>query len=315
MVRADLIKHFILCCLALFFSNIATAQWPNRPVTMVVPVSPGAILDLVGRELSFDLQRYHGQPFLIENRIGEGGITAMQFVARSAADGYTLLFRANYPLAAINGGQGFDLIGDLTAIGIVGEMPYFLVARKGTQLSSISAVQQASRTRELNIGIGGYRTSSHVGAAVAAKIAGIRGTLVPYKSMDDAISEVSNGHVDLAVVNANTLKVKAELAIVPLAVMSTKRLASYPNVPTFSELGFPEVVVSDFYALMAPRATSSSIVASLYKAMSGSQNLTANIQSLGMIRVSYSPQESTDLLRSDMELRRAVVKTGLIKLD
>jgi tripartite-type tricarboxylate transporter receptor subunit TctC len=315
MIRPFLIKNLVSCCLALFFSSLSFAQWPNRPVTLVVPFAAGGPSDIVGREIAQELQRSLGQPFLVDNRTGGGGAVGAQFVVRSAADGYTLLLRTGYPLAAINGGLGFDPNGDFAVIGIVGETPYFLVARSGAQLSSIALVQQVGRTRELSIATPGTATTSHVGAAIAAKMLGVRWSNVPYRGNAPMLTDLAGGHTDLAVVAASALASVPNLNVVPLAVMSTKRVASHPNIPTFTELGFSAVVVSDYHALMAPRGTSPLIVDRLHRAMVESQNLTVKLQSQGMVRVSYSSQESTELLKSDMELRRATVTAGLIKLD
>jgi tripartite-type tricarboxylate transporter receptor subunit TctC len=315
MIHAVAIKNFVVFCFALLLSSLATAQWPNRPVILVIPFPAGSTSDAIARELARDLQSSLGQTVLVENRVGSGGAIGAQSVARAAADGYTLLFRTGYPLRAINGGLGFDPDGDFATIGILGETPYFLVARAGTQLSSALIVQQLGRSRELQIAIPGYSSTAHLGAAIAAKMLGIRSVFVPYVGASPMLVDLAGGNADLAVVSGAALAGAPSLNIVPLAVMSTKRVASHPSIPTFTELGFPAVVLSDYHALMAPRGTPSSIIDRLHRVMAESQNVTTKIHSLGMTRATYSMQESMELLRSDAQLRRATVTTGLVKLE
>lgn len=256
-------------CLA--FTGVASGQapWPQQPVKIIVPYSPGGTVDFSARQIAQKLTEQLGQPFVVENKVGASGTIGVAAVAKSAPDGYTLLANdTSYAMVpALFKSLPWDPANDIVAVTTIITTPVVLVVpaasphRTGREL-----VEFARRNPgKLNFGSGGVGSSTHLNAEMFRKEAGIELAHIPYKGAGEALTGIVSGQVDLLVTASPTVmgqirggKVRA------LAVSGAKRSPAFPDVPTFGEMGLPGYTVTGWFGLAVPRGTPREVIARLH---------------------------------------------------
>ncbi len=263
---------FQLGCAA---SALAQSPYPNRPIKMVVPFGAGGSTDTLARQVSDDLARILGQPVIIENRPGAGGVIGRTYVATAPADGYTLLFAEN-TLAigqAIQGnGPDNNLADRFEAIAGVATSPSALVVANKVPAATVKELVDYSkkfpqRLTSATVGIGSV---SHLSFEVLKVISGLTAVSVPYKGGGQALADVVAGHVDIAMSSAQTVKSLLETQrLKVLAITGNARLASMPNVPTLQEAGIPTPAVdmSFWFGVFGPKDMPANVRAALEQAV------------------------------------------------
>jgi tripartite-type tricarboxylate transporter receptor subunit TctC len=281
------------CALALAVALPALAQtrdpapdYPSRPVRLVVPFGPGSSPDLRGRELGQKLAEQWGQPVVIENRPGAGGQLALEQVARAAPDGYTLVLAGQSALAIAPhlAKQRFDPLRDFTPVTRLSSARLVLVVNSAVPVRTVrDLIGEAQRNPgELNAASWGPGTITHLALELFDQAAGAKITHVPYKSGGQAITELVAGQVQLAF--------EFPLGVVPhvksgrlhaLAVSGRERIAMLPEVPTFTEAGFPAMEsVTGWQGLAGPAAMPPEIALKV-------QQAAARVLALPEVRASY----------------------------
>ncbi len=242
----------------------ADAQdYPNRRITFIVPFSAGGVTDVLARLVASGLQERAGQTVMVENR--PGAAAAYEAVARSAPDGYTLMFAANGLTisAGLNPEGKFDPRRDLTAIGRVASQPMIIVGRANLAESSLPALIAAAKAspNKYSYASPGHGTPMHLGAELLGSEVGARFVHVPYRGAVPAMTDIMSGQVDIYYGTETSAgpyiqagKMKA------LAVTSPKRLADYPDIPTLAELGLGSASVDIWYGLFGPPGIEAGIV-------------------------------------------------------
>ena len=237
-----------------FGATSAGAQaWPAKPVRIVVPFAPGGTADTLGRLVAQRLAESFKENFVIENRGGAGGVIGSEWVAKAAPDGYTLLVSgvASHCIApALSKNFPFDPLRDFTHIALFGGPPGVLVIHPSLpvrDLKEFIAYAKAQGGR-LAYGSPGNGTQGHLIAEQLKQVAGFEMTHVPYKGASLAVADLIAGHLKVTSTTLTTAatQIKAGRARA-LAVSSLKRVPDFPDVPTFSELGYPELAAAIWF--------------------------------------------------------------------
>ncbi|MFW7343357.1 tripartite tricarboxylate transporter substrate binding protein [Pollutimonas sp. H1-120] len=244
----------------------AADGFPNQPIRLIVPFSPGGSTDIVARYISKELGDELGQPVVIENRPGATGQIASVAVARAKPDGHTLIMATTSTHSIspyLHGTQPFDPIGDFEPISNVALLPFVLVATPKLQVSSVKDLIQLAKAKpgSISYASSGNGSSLHLASVLLTSMADVNMMHVPYKGAAPAVTDVMGGQVAVmfdtipsSLPNAQAGKLKI------LAVSSPERSQLLPNVPTIAETGLPGYEVVGWAGLLAPKGTSSAVI-------------------------------------------------------
>jgi tripartite-type tricarboxylate transporter receptor subunit TctC len=251
----------------------AADDYPNRPITLVVPFPPGGSTTIVARIIGDKLAEALGQQIVVDNRGGAGGTIGTRAVAKSAPDGYTLLLGYTGTLAigpTLYPGAGYDPRKDFEPIGMIGHAPNSLVVHPSFNVHSVKELIAYAKANpgKVNYGSAGVGTVSHVAGVYFANAAGIQLTHIPYKGTGPALADLLGGHIPMAFAPIPATHASiAEGSLRGLAVTSAKRSRLLPDVPTIAEAGVPGFEASLYYGLVAPAGTPRPVIDKLNKAL------------------------------------------------
>src|SRR5215471_19877076 len=224
---------------------VAAADYPSRPVTLVVAFTPGGPSDLLARIVGKKLSEILHQPFVVDGRPGGGGNIAAEFVARATPDGYTLLLGNNSILAtnmSLYKKLGYDARRDFAPIALIGSQANILVVGPRVHANAMSELIALAKANpgKLNYASTGYGAAAHLSAELFKRDAGIDIVMVPYKGAGPALQDLMAGQVDMVFATAASVigHIRSG-ALRPLAVTTAKRTALLPDVATVAELGIP----------------------------------------------------------------------------
>ena len=311
-------------------SGLAVAQvpsagkFPAKPVRIVVPYPPGGPIDILTRPLAQKLNEGMGSTVLVDNRAGANGIIGIEHVAKSAADGYTLVVGSAGSFAInpnVYAKLPFDVLRDFAPVSLFATVPELLVVHPSLPAKSVKELVALAKARpkQLNYGSSGVGGTPHLAVELLKQAAGIDVVHVPYKGMGPATIDLIAGQVQLAFADLPVLlpQVKAD-KLRALAVSTAARSPNLPETPTTAESGYPKIRIMNWYALFVPAATPKDIVAALNaetaKAVARTDMKTF-VQEQGGAAVSNTPAELGTMLRSELDLWGKVVKTAGVKLD
>lgn len=248
----------------------ANAQaWPAKPIRIVVPFPPGGGTDIIARETSQRVAKATGWTFVIDNKPGAGGNLGVDSVAKSPADGYTLVLGQTSNLAinpTLYARLPYDPQKDLAPIVLLANAPLVLVAAPSTPYKTLADVVAAAKAKpgQLNFASPGNGTVAHLTSELFQKAAGIKFQHVPYKGAAQALTDVMGGAVELYMSSVPTLLGHIKQGkLRPLAVTSVKRVDDLPSVPTIAEAGYKGFDAVTWFGLLAPAGTPKDIVAKL----------------------------------------------------
>lgn len=296
--------------------------WPGRPVRIVVPFVPGGPTDVSARLVAERLRERLGQPFVIENRSGAGGLIGAQMVAGAAPDGSTLLYTSSSVaiLPSLHPGRGFDPLRDLTPVSLVTEVATTFVVRPDSPLNSIADLVARARTAPgtLTYGTSGVGSSNHLAAALLAFMTGIDMLHVPFRGTAEIATALLGRQIDMLVAStAETLAPYRERRMKVLGVATAGRIPEMPDVPAIGET-VPGYVAPNWFALFAPAGTPPAIVTRLEAELAIIGRLP--IVREGFARLGISPSMSTSAalharLAQDVPAWRRVVQQAGIKAE
>src|SRR5713226_4317724 len=257
----------ILCPLGA--AEIPAQAWPTKPVRIIVPFAPGGTADTLGRLVSQRLSATLKENFIVENRAGAGGIIGSELVAKAAPDGYTLVVSgvATHCIApALSKTFPFDPLRDFTHIALFGGPPGVLVVNPALPAQDLKQFIAFAKKEsgKLAYGSPGNGTQGHLIAEQLKQVAGIEMTHVPYKGASLAVADLIAGHLQVTSTTLTTAatQIKAGRARA-LAVSSARRVPDFPDLPTFGELGYPELTASIWFSLSGPAGTPAEVVSRL----------------------------------------------------
>jgi tripartite-type tricarboxylate transporter receptor subunit TctC len=313
---------------ALVFFLVASlafaADYPTRPVTMVLGFAPGGPSDVVARIVARRLEQVLGQPVVVENRAGAGGNVAGEMVARAAPDGHTLLLGSNGILAtnvSLYKKIGFDPAKDFAPITLVGAQAnviYVNPAMPARTLAELIAFAKANPGK-VSYASGGHGTTAHLSGELLKTEAKIDIVHVPYRGTGPALQDVLAGHVGMGIsavapvgdhIKNGTLR--------PLAVTTLTRTALLPDIATVAELAVPGFEATTWHGLVAPAGTSAEIVGTLHRGMMTTLNdpqVRKALTDLGVDVAGNSPVEFGAYIRAEIPKWAAIVKASGASLD
>jgi tripartite-type tricarboxylate transporter receptor subunit TctC len=306
----------LLAALALSLSA-AAAPYPDKPVKIVVPYSPGGGGDVVGRPLAQELGKLMGGSFFIDNRGGAGGNIAMEYVAQSPADGSTLVLALTSQLAinqALYPQLRYDALKDFAPVTLVGSAPYFLAVNSSLPVKTLAEFIKLAKDKPgtLSYASTGNGSGLHLSMELLKSMAGINVVHVPYKGGGAALTDLLAGNVQAMFVSYGTgaAQIKAGKIRV-LAVSSSQRSTALPDVPTIAEAGVPGYDSGVWYALLAPRGTPPEVVKKLRDGVTAalrSKELQERYAGDGVKSIGSTPEELTRFIGTERVKWADVVK-------
>lgn len=253
-------------CLLLMPATVRAADWPERPVRMIVPFGAGSGADTVGRIFAEELAKALGQSVIVDNKGGAGGLMGTAEGARAPADGYTLLLTSQGTTVFNMGlykAPGYDPLKDLAPVTITGILPNVLVVAPTNPATTAADLIAQARAKpgELTYGSSGVGSSLHMSGVTLEQRTGVRLQHVPYRAAPAAVLAVVNGEVTMGFFNAPTVlgQIKAG-KLKALAVTAKGRSVMLPDVPTMIEAGVPDFVVAGWLGFALPANTPRAIV-------------------------------------------------------
>lgn len=293
-----------------------SANFPTKPITLVSPYGAGGINDFLCRLIGKEMEKQLGQPVIVVNRAGGGGVVGATSVANAAPDGYTIMLGALGPLAInklIDPDIPYDPREFEPVIGI-GGAPNVLVVTSSLPVKTVAdLVKYIQSNQKVSFSSGGLGTPQHLSGELFNKILGVSMTHVPYRGSGQALVDVAAGHLQVAFDTLSTLKPHLDSGRVrPIAVLAPHRLGALPNVPTMQESGIKGLEVSGWYGFVAPAGTPAPIRERLRAAVSTALNspeLRTKYDQLAMTTASGAPEEFRALIKSEMERWTPIIRS------
>jgi tripartite-type tricarboxylate transporter receptor subunit TctC len=297
--------------------------YPTHPVTFVVPFATGGGTDSLARLLSPKLQDQLGQPFQVQNRPGEGTIIATNFVAKSPADGYTIMMGVSTIAIDVTLYKKlpYDPSKDLSLVALVASVPFVLVVNPSLPVYSVTDLIELAKQKPLSFGSGGIGAFHHLAGELFANMTGVKLTHVPYRGTVPALTDVAGGYIQLMFTDlgpAQQLIGSGKLR--PLAVTTKTRLAALPNVPSLDEAGVPGFDLAAWQGVIAPAGTPREIVVKLnarINALVATPDLRGRINDLGMNPIGTGDSdELASFLQAEIARWGKIVETaGIAKSE
>jgi tripartite-type tricarboxylate transporter receptor subunit TctC len=310
--------------LALAFCCAAGAQsYPTKPIRFIVSFPPGGSSDLIARAIAPHMSGRLGQPVVVENRPGAGGMIGVDAVAKAAPDGYTIGLAAAGALSSnisLYPKMPFHPEKDLAPISTLAMIPFFLIAHPSQPATLKEVIAKAkSAPGAMSFGHGGNGSTMHLSGELLNMLAGVKIQSVPYKGSGPVSADVLGGQVPLGVVdvpsaisNVRAGKVRA------LAVTSKQRISAAPEVPTFEEAGVPGYEAIGWFGVVAPKETPRPIIERLnaeIRAALAAPEIRERALAAGTEPLTNTPEEFAAMIREETKKWAEVIKAGGIKLQ
>jgi tripartite-type tricarboxylate transporter receptor subunit TctC len=307
-------------------ASVTLAQtYPSKPVRIVVPFTPGGSTDILARAIGNELAKSLGQSFVIENVPGAGGSIGADKVAKSAADGYTLLMGHIGTLAvnpSLYPNLPYNPIKDFAPVAWVARVPNVLVVNKGVPAQNLKELIALAKSRPgyLNYSTGGNGSAAHLATEYFKMQTGTSMVHIPYRGAAPAVSDVIAGQVQLVFTGAPALMGHIRSGqLRALAVSSPKRMDVLPDVPTVAEAaGLKGFEADQWYGLVAPAGTPREVVLKLNQQVNaalGSEALKTRLNTEGAVATPTTPEAFGQLIAADIERWRPVITSGRVKAD
>ena len=318
MKNLSTLKCLVVTICSLLAAASQAQNYPQNPIKIIVPYSAGGPTDVAARIFAERLGDKLRQPVIIQNLLGGGGLVGTEVAARAAPDGYTLYFGANsmaiYPFVKPAESSINFQATDFAAIGGIATSAHVLLASKNSGITSMSDLVQKAKTANeaVSYGSAGAGGSTHLPLAFFEKDAGIKLLHVPYKGAAPAFVDLLASRIDLSTpgYSAALNEPIQSGKVIALAVTSDKRLPFLPNVPTWAESGYPNMVFPIWYALFGPKGTPPFVVERLsqeMKAMSAEPDYVKKLAAQGNVAEFVSPRELDELLaRQTVEMGKRI---------
>jgi tripartite-type tricarboxylate transporter receptor subunit TctC len=310
---------------AVLATSVAWAQdYPSRPIQFIVPSTPGTTGDQLARTLGPRLTQRWNVPVVVDNKVGAGGSLGIEFVAKAPPDGYTFLFSATAfsTLPALRSKLPYDPVKSFAPVILLGSSPLVLAVTNSLPVYSVREFIDYTRKQppgKLNYASPGVGGIQHLTMELFKQQTGLHLTHIPYKGMAGALNDLAAGHVEAAVVVLQTALPLAQSGrIRVLAVLGPDRVAQFPQVPTLTQAGVPNIVSEAWFGLAAPAGTPPAIVARMNSEMNSLLALPDVRESMakaGVEPIGGKPEKLDTLVRTELKTWAQVVKTANIPAE
>jgi len=305
-------------------AGTAFAQgYPNRPLRMVIPYAPGGPVDIVGRVVGARLSDALGQQVIIDNRAGAGGNIALDIVAKSAPDGYTLLMGANGPIAinpSLYRNMPVDTLKDLNALTVVASSAMILVAHPSVPAATVKELIALAKARPggINYASSGSGSTAHLASELFKSMAGVQMVHVPYKGAGPALADLVGGQVQTMFTGiSSTLPYVKSGKLKALAVSSERRLPIMPELPAVAE-DLPGYEVATWYGVFTPVGVPRGVLERLHGALVqvlGTADAQQRLAALGADAHTNTPPQFAAAIRTERAKWARIIKESGAKAD
>ncbi|MDR1351565.1 MAG: tripartite tricarboxylate transporter substrate binding protein [Zoogloeaceae bacterium] len=305
-------------------AHAQSANWPNKPIKLIVPFPPGGACDTIARIYGEKLAENLKQPVIIENKPGAGTAIAAEFVARSNPDGYTLAVAPAGQLTLLpnlNKKVAYDAFRDFAPISLLASVPNIIAASPSLSVNTLQELVALAKSQpgKITYSSCGSGTLCHLTGERFKTQTGVDLLHIPYKGSAPAITALLGGEVDLAFDTQTVLSPQIKAGKVKaLAITSAERSPLLPNIPTAVESGLPGFVIEGWFGLIAPAATPKEIVQKLNAALntiSQTREVREKLTAQGLSILHNSPEEFAQLIKTDHATWARVVQTTGATLD
>ncbi|BEP38854.1 tripartite tricarboxylate transporter substrate binding protein (plasmid) [Variovorax sp. V59] len=306
-------------------SPLANAQsaFPSKPIRIVVPFAAGGPTDLMARAIARNMAPSLGQPVIVDNKPGGGGVIGMSEIARGPADGYAMVFPSILAVTnpALMPNYPFDTLRDFAPLTVVGFIPHAVVVKPDFPARNLQELVEMAKARpgSLSYGSSGNGTSAHLGAALFVQRAGIRAVHVPYRGAGPAVQDLLGGQIQFMFLDMSSALAQIKAGkLRALAVAPKSRFTGLPDVPTVAEQGYPGFDVHGWYGLLLKAGTPAPVVQRLYAEVRRSldaPDVREIFQAQGIEPGGMPPADFTALIRDDLALWKRTVEQLNITLQ
>jgi len=304
-------------------SHASAAVWPDRPIKIVVPFSPGGSNDIISRLLAEKLTSRLKVSVVVENRGGAGGTIGTNFVVRAAPDGYTILFASTSITTNVASSKElpYDLVKDLQPIGTVATSPFAVVVSKTLSAKTLQKFVALAKSEpgRINYGTAGVGGINHLGTELFAHAAGIKLTHVPYKGIGPAFNDLMGGQLQMLLPTVASVMQQIHAGTMRgLAVTGASRSSLLPELPTVSEAGVPGFKLEAWFGLLGPTGMPPDIVERLnteLNAVLGMEDIKKRLELEGATPLPGTPQSLGNLMKSELGRWREVIQQAGIQLQ
>jgi len=317
-------SRFILACVlalatgsSVLAQPAADANWPDRPIRLIVPLPAGSAVDVIARLIGQRLGVRLGQPVVIENRAGASGILGADAVAKAAPDGYTLgmaTSTTHMTAPVLNAKLPYDPVKDFAPVAIVGASPYVLVINPKVPAKTVGELIALAKAKPKTLSYSsvGNASQAHLAGELFAAMAGVELNHIPYKTSTHAVIDLNEGRIDMQFgILGSSLALIREGKLTALAVSTARRLDELPEVPTMIEAGLPDYDVSLLFAVVAPAGTSRPIVTRLNREIGdivGAPEVKRVLALQAIQAASSTPEQLHERIAKEIELWRGIAK-------
>jgi tripartite-type tricarboxylate transporter receptor subunit TctC len=316
--------RLLIACTAVISLGASAQTFPSKPIRLIVPFAPGGNVDITARAIAPGLGEALGQPIVVENRPGAGGIIGAEAVVKSAPDGYTLMMGSNSTVSvapALYPKAPYNPVRDFAPISILATVPFVLVVHPSVPVKNVAELVALAKAKPdfLSLASAGTGTSNHLVAELFGMLTGARMTHIPYKGAGPAVADLTAGQVNVmfdqltsSLPNIRAGKLRA------LAVTSPARNPGLPDVPTFAEAGVRDFQLANITGILAPAGTPPDVIAKLHAAcvkVLATPAMKERLASLGVAPVGSSSAEFAAFIRDDFARWQKVIADANVKVE
>ena len=298
------------------------ADWPDRPLRMIVPLPAGSAVDVIARLISQRLSVRLGQPVIVENRAGASGVIGTDMVAKAAPDGLTLgmaTSTTHMTAPVLNAKLPYDPVKDFAPVAVVGVSPYVVVVNPKVPASTVAELIALAKAkpRTLSYSSVGNASQAHLAGELFAAMAGVELNHIPYKTSTHAVVDLTEGRIDMQFgILGTSLSLIREVKLRALAVTTEQRLEELPDVPTMIESGLPGYDVSLLFAVVMPAGTPGPIVMRLNReinAFTATPEVKRVLAAQAIHVTSGTPAQLRERIAREIELWRGIARKAGVK--
>jgi len=298
-------------------ASVASAQdFPSRPLTMVVPFTPGAATDFIGRLLGKELEERLGKPVVVENRPGAGTNIGSNSVAKAAPDGYTLLIATSTPMAinvSLYKSLSFDPTTDFVPLAMVAQSPFVLIVKPSLPVKSVQELIALAKEKpgQLSFGSAGPGSPHHLFAELFASMTGTKLNHIVYRGSVPALNDVVAGHIDFMFCDfASALGMLQGDKVRPLGVSTAARIPAFPNLPPISETGLPGYDVAAWFMVVTTGKSPQPVVDRLHGELKSI--LTKPEVKEQLVKLSLLPMDSKSVSEMQAFVKSEISRWGKV---